>query len=866
MKTEFKFSNLLGTVYRQGNLVFTPDGTCLLSPVGNRVTCFDLVNNKSFTFSYEHRKNIARISLNPQATLLLSVDEDGRAILVNFIRRTVLYHFHFKDKVTDLSFSPDGKFFSVTCFRQIQLWRTPKYGTEDQQFAPFVRHRIYTGHSAEITSLTWSRDSRFFLTASKDLTARIYSVQSEDSSAASVLGGHRDDVTGAYFSKDQETIYTVTRDGALFTWKYGVPDFLKQEDEEDADEMDVDDSRMRWWTVRRDFFKQDAKVHCATFHADTNLLVVGFASGVFGIYELPDFNMIHTLSISQKSIDFVTINTSGEWLAFGAAKLGQLLVWEWQSESYILKQQGHYDSINCATYSPDGSKVITGSDDGKIKVWDVASGFAVVTFTEHISAVTALEFSKRGANSVLFSASLDGSIRAWDLIRYRNFRTFTAPSRIQFSSLAVDPSGEVVCAGSIDDFDIHLWSVQTGQLLDRLSGHEGPVSCLSFAEEGGILASASWDKTVRVWDIFARHVSVEPFEQQSDVLSIALRPDSKQVAVATLDGQISIWDIGNGRQVGVIDGRRDVSGGRYHDDRFTAKNAARSKNFRSLSYNADGTCILAAGNSRYICLYDVDNEVLLRKYTISRNMALEGTVDKLNSKDMTEAGPMQLIDDAGDASDLEDRIDRSLPGASRGDLSARKTRPAIRTTAIKFSPTGSSFVAASTEGLLMYSVDNEFFFDPFDLDVDVTPAAAIEAMQREHDYVKALVMAFRLNERYLIHRIYESVRTRDISLVARRVPVVYLSRLLKFIATMLDDSPHMEFHLRWIDAILTAHGMILKQHRVQFAPELRGLLKVVGKTYKDIAKLSDENSSLLTYILEEKGSLDSYDSMITVQA
>lgn len=39
----YKFSNLLGTVYSRGNLLFTPDGTCLLSPVGNRVSVFDLV-------------------------------------------------------------------------------------------------------------------------------------------------------------------------------------------------------------------------------------------------------------------------------------------------------------------------------------------------------------------------------------------------------------------------------------------------------------------------------------------------------------------------------------------------------------------------------------------------------------------------------------------------------------------------------------------------------------------------------------------------------------------------------------------------------------------------------------------------------
>ena len=61
---------------------------------------------------------------------------------------------------------------------------------------------------------------------------------------------------------------------------------------------------------------------------------------------MPAFTNIHTLSISQEKISSVAISPSGEWLAFGARKLGQLLVWEWQSESYILKQQDHYFDMN----------------------------------------------------------------------------------------------------------------------------------------------------------------------------------------------------------------------------------------------------------------------------------------------------------------------------------------------------------------------------------------------------------------------------------------------------------------------------------------------------------------------------------------
>lgn len=59
-------------------------------------------------------------------------------------------------------------------------------------------------------------------------------------------------------------------------------------------------------------------------------------------------------------------NKTGDWLALACAGLGQLLVWEWQSESYILKQQGHFNSMSCLSYSPDGQFIATGGDDGKV--------------------------------------------------------------------------------------------------------------------------------------------------------------------------------------------------------------------------------------------------------------------------------------------------------------------------------------------------------------------------------------------------------------------------------------------------------------------------------------------------------------------
>ena len=810
-----------------------------------------ICRNKSHTLPFAHRKNISRIGLTPRGNLLLSVDEDGQAILTNVLRRISIYNFSFKSPVTALAFSPSGRHFAVGLGRRTEVWHVPSTpdanADGELDFAPFVRHHSHAGHYDDVRHIEWSTDSRFFLTASKDLTVRIWSLNPEEGFQPTVLSGHKQAVVGAWFSDDQETIYTVSKDGAVFVWKYVKPKNRTEEDQMDED--DDDDSDMRWRIVERHYFMQgSAHVRCAAFHPESNLLVAGFSDGIFGLYEMPDFNNIHKLSISQNDIDFVTINKSGEWLAFGASKLGQLLVWEWQSESYILKQQGHFDSMNSLVYSPDGQRIITTADDGKIKVWDVESGFCIVTFTEHTSGVTACEFAKKG--NVLFTSSLDGSIRAWDLIRYRNFRTFTAPTRLSFSCMAVDPSGEVVAAGSLDSFDVHIWSVQTGQLLDQLSGHEGPVSALAFAPNGSTLVSGSWDRTARIWSIFSRTQTSEPLQLQADILDIAVRPDSQQLAVSTLDGQLTFWSMSEAEQVAGLDGRRDVSGGRKFSDRRTAANVSGTKSFNTIRYSTDGSCLLAGGNSKYICLYSVTTMVMLKKFTVSVNLSLSGTQEFLNSKLLTEAGPTGELDEQGEESDRENRKDTGLPGSKRGgDPSARKKLPEVRVTGIGFSPAGTAFCAASTEGLLIYSLDQAVQFDPFDLNMEITPASTLAVLETDGDYLKALVMAFRLNEAGLIKRVFQAVPAAEVPLVVGDMPAVYVPRLLRFVAAQTEESPHIEFCLVWIKALVDKHGAWLSANRGRVDVELRVVSRAVAKMRDEIRRLADENVYMVDYLV-----------------
>lgn len=88
------------------------------------------------------------------------------------------------------------------------------------------------------------------------------------------------------------------------------------------------------------------------------------------LLQLPKFDNIHTLSVSRSAINAITFNAAGDWVALGCAALGQLLVWEWRSESYILKQQGHYYDIATSAFSPDGLNLATGADDSKVRASD----------------------------------------------------------------------------------------------------------------------------------------------------------------------------------------------------------------------------------------------------------------------------------------------------------------------------------------------------------------------------------------------------------------------------------------------------------------------------------------------------------------
>lgn len=132
---------------------------------------------------------------------------------------------------------------------------------------------------------------------------------------------------------------------------------------------------------------------------------------------------------------------------------------------------------------------------------------------------------------------------------------------------------------------------------------------------------------MRVWDAVSSSASMtrEAITLTSDGLAVCFRPDGQQVAVASLDGHISIFDPHQVRyltlsimkshilltlfsqaiQLMTIEGRNDLGSGRSDTDLITAKKNLQGKAFTTLCYTSDGQCLLAGGQSKNICIYQV---------------------------------------------------------------------------------------------------------------------------------------------------------------------------------------------------------------------------------------------------------------------
>lgn len=165
--------------------------------------------------------------------------------------------------------------------------------------------------------------------------------------------------------------------------------------------------------------------------------------------------------------------------------------------------------ITTCAYSPDNSRIVSGSFDGHVRVWDATSGARF--FAEpmkHSISVLAVQFSPDGAR--IASGSIDRTIRLWDAISGCQVLQSLQGHRSGVTSLSFYTSSRRLVSGS-QDTTVRVWSVQSGaEVMPALRGHNDGVEVVCVSGDGLLIASGSgqlWDQTIRTWDAVSGHQS-----------------------------------------------------------------------------------------------------------------------------------------------------------------------------------------------------------------------------------------------------------------------------------------------------------------------------------------------------------------------
>ncbi|HEX2691618.1 MAG TPA: AAA family ATPase, partial [Kofleriaceae bacterium] len=168
-----------------------------------------------------------------------------------------------------------------------------------------------------------------------------------------------------------------------------------------------------------------------------------------------------------------------------------------ESPALVRDLVGHSRSVLGCAVTPDGRRVVSGSGDKTLKVWDLASGRALATLQGHLASVRGYAVTSDGLRVV--SASEDKTLKVWDLASGRALATLEGHAA-GVLGCAVTPDGLRVVSASYDH-TLKVWDLASGRALATLEGHAAGVLGCAVTPDGLLVVSASYDNTLNVWDL-----------------------------------------------------------------------------------------------------------------------------------------------------------------------------------------------------------------------------------------------------------------------------------------------------------------------------------------------------------------------------
>ncbi|WP_346294111.1 neuraminidase-like domain-containing protein [Sphaerothrix gracilis] len=240
----------------------------------------------------------------------------------------------------------------------------------------------------------------------------------------------------------------------------------------------------------------------------------------------------------------VAVSPDGQRIVSGSSD-GTLRLWDRDGNLIGQPFDNQGSTVFTVAFSPDGQTIASGSGDRTIRLWNLQGNPIGQPFQGHSSTVRAVAFSPTEPRMI--SGSGDGTLRQWNLQGSPLSPPFQGHGN-SVLAVAFSLNGQLVASGGGDSM-VRLWNLQGNPIGQPFQGHSDAVFAVAISPGGQAIASGSGDGTVRLWNLQGNPIG-QPFQGHSDaVRAIAFSPDEQTIVSGSSDGTIRLWDL-EGNPVG----------------------------------------------------------------------------------------------------------------------------------------------------------------------------------------------------------------------------------------------------------------------------------------------------------------------------